>query len=134
MDGNSEREVHDMQSRQEFSGSERLRSLSSDTILSAVANEHRRAILTVLDDARDKTLDFEGLVNRVADRVRDGDAGQVSDEQRRRVRIALHHSHLPKLDDARILDYEAETGHVTFVGGELGGEIRTLVDSYDDFE
>jgi len=124
-----------MQSIEGVSGSSaRKAPNSTDTILSAVANEHRRAILSALVNAPDRKLDYDALVNRVADQVRDDDAERVSDEHRQRVRIALHHTHLPKLDEARIIDYEANTGHVQFVGGELERTILSLVESDDAHE
>jgi len=135
MDEIPERETRDIQSIGEFSASSVGKSSTSpDTILSAVANEHRRAILDALDTAPDNTLEYDALVERVADRIRDEDAERVSDEHRQRVRIALHHTHLPKLDEARIIDYEGDTGHVEFVGGALEQEILTLVEPYDSHE
>ena len=111
------------------SGSERP--ISPNTLLSAVANEQRRAILHALDNASEKTLEYDVLVERVADRVRDEGAQWELDEHRQRVRVALHHTHLPKLDEARIIDYEAETGHVQFVGGELERDLLMLIQPYD---
>ena len=135
MDENLELGTHDLQSIEEVSDSSgRERAISPDTALSAVANEHRRAILDALDNASEKTLEYDVLVDRVADRVRDEDARRESDEHRQRVRIELHHTHLPKLDEARIIDYEAETGHIQFVGGELERELLTLVEPYDVHE
>jgi len=135
MDEMPERETRDIQSIGEFSASSVGKSsISPDTILSAVADEHRRAILDALDTAPDNTLEYDALVERVADRIRDEDAERVSDEHRQRVRIALHHTHLPKLDEARIIDYEGDTGHVEFVGGALEQEILTLVEPYDNHE
>ena len=132
MDEIPERETRDIQSIGGFSGSSMgEESMSPDTILSAVANEHRRAILNALDTAPDNTLEYDTLVDRVADQIRDEDAERVSDEHRQRVRIGLHHTHLPKLDEARIIDYEGDTGHVEFVGGALEQEILTLVEPYD---
>ena len=104
------------------------RPISPDTILSAVANEHRRAVLNALDNAFEQTLEYDVLVDRVADRVRDDDAKRELDRLRQRVRIALHHTHLPKLEEARIIDYEAQTGHVQFVGGDLERHLLTLVE------
>lgn len=117
-----------------FSSPERGRSLSLDTTLSAVANEYRRAILTAVTDASEQTLEYDALVDRVVDQVRDEDAERMVDEQRQRVRIALHHTHLPKLDEAQIIDYEAETLSVQFVGGELERKILQLVESSDVHE
>ncbi|WP_458186316.1 DUF7344 domain-containing protein [Haladaptatus sp. NG-WS-4] len=131
MDESRELGTRDIQSIDEGTGSSGSeKSLSPDTILSAVANEHRRATLNALDNASEKTLEYDVLVDRVADRVRDEDANLESDEHRQRVRIALHHTHLPKLEEARIIDYEAETGNVQFVGGELERDLLTLVEPH----
>ncbi|MFC4247278.1 hypothetical protein ACFOZ7_09755 [Natribaculum luteum] len=135
MKENKERGARNIQSIDGLSGSSgRKRPILPDTILSVVANEHRRAILNVLDNAPDKTLEYDALVDHVADRIRDENTEYLSDEHRQRVRIALHHTHLPKLDEAQIIDYEAETGHVQFVGGELAQKILTLVEPYDTRE
>ncbi len=134
MDENREWGTRDLQKIDLSSPAEREKSIPPDRLLSAVANEYRRAILESLNSAVGETLDYDTLVDRVADRVRDEDGGQVSDEHRQRVRIALHHTHLPKLEDIRIIDYEAETGHVRFVGGEPVRELLTLVKSYDTYE
>ena len=135
MDENRKLGTRDIQSTKEVSGSSgRERPISPDTILSAVANEHRRAILNALDNASEKTLEYDALVDRVANRVRDEHAKRESDEHRQRVRIALHHTHLPRLDEARMIDYEVETGHVQFVGGELEQKILRLVEPYDIHE
>lgn len=129
-----ERETRNIQSIDRVSGSSaRKRSTPLDTILTALADEHRRAILNTLDTEPDNTLDYDALVDGVADQIRDEDAdgNEVTDEYRQRIRIVLHHTHLPKLEEAQIIDYKADTGHVTFVGGALEQEILTLVESYD---
>lgn len=135
MDEMPARETRDIQSIDGSSGSSaRERSTSPDTILSAIANEQRRAILGALANAPGRTLDYDALVDRVAARMGDEDTERGSDEHRQRVRIALRHTHLPKLAEARIIDYEADTGHVQFVGGALEQEILTLVEPYDSHE
>lgn len=132
MDERRELGKRGIQSINEDTGSSgRERSISPDTILSAVANEHRRATLNALDNSSAKTLEYDALVDRVADRVRNEDPRRESDEHHQRVRIALYHTHLPKLEEARIIDYEAETGRVRFVGGELEQELLTLVEPYE---
>jgi len=126
------RDIQSIDAVSDSSGCERP--ISPDTILSAVANEHRRATINALDNASEKTLEYDALVDRVAEWVRNEDPRQESDEHRQRVRIALHHTHLPKLEEARIIDYEADTGHVQFVGGELERNLLTLVEPYDVHE
>jgi DNA-binding transcriptional ArsR family regulator len=132
MDENVEREPPDLENIDDLSTStERERVISPDRILSAVANEHRRAILRSLNNVSDRTLEYDTLVDHVAERVEDENTDGVSDEHRQRVRIALHHTHLPKLAEAGIIDYEAEAGHVQFVGGKLEQDILALVGSHD---
>ncbi|WP_241431462.1 DUF7344 domain-containing protein [Natrialba hulunbeirensis] len=132
MDENRELETGDILSVDSVPDtSGRERPISPDTILLAVANEHRRAILNAVINASEKTLEYDALVERVADQVRDEDAKRELDEHRQRVRIALHHTHLPKLEEAQIIGYEAETGHIQFVGGELEQKILRLVEPYD---
>jgi hypothetical protein len=135
MDESRELGTRDAQSIDEGTGSSgRERSISPDTILSAVANEHRRAMVKTLDNASEETLEYNALVDCVADRVRNEDPRRESDEHQQRIRIELHHTHLPKLEEARIIDYEAETGHVRFVGGEPEEDILTLVAPYEAYE
>jgi hypothetical protein len=135
MDDSRELGTRDIQSNDDVSGSSvRERPISLNTILSVVANEYRRAILNALDNASENTLAYDTLVERVADRVRDEDTERVSDEQRQRVQIALTHMHLPKMEEARIIDYEAATAHVKFVGDELERDILMFVESYDVHE
>jgi len=114
-------------------GAERERPVSTDQILSAVGNDYRRAILDSLDSASDKTLAYETLVDRVADKMRT-EGPPRADEHRQRVRIALYHTHLPKLEAARIVDYDVETGTVRFVGGELEQDLLALVGPHDGNE
>ena len=112
----------------EYSGnSDPERPISRDTLVSAVANEQRRAILASLTRASEHTLGYDALVDRVADLIHDDHTTRASDEHRLRARIVLHHAHLPKLADAGIIEYEAGSGHVRFVGGELEQDLARLV-------
>ena len=106
-------------------------SISANRILSAVGNEHRRAILDALHSASNQTLAYDSLVDRVVDRIRDEHTVQGSEEHRQRIRIALRHHHLPKLEEVRTIDYETETGQVEFVGGELEIDLLTLLGEHD---
>ena len=135
MDEHLERRRRNDAERNGFSSpSKREGPPSPDGLLSAVAHEYRRATLELLQGASDETLAYDALVDGVADRVRDEDAARASDDHRRRVRIALHHTHLPKLEEAGMVDHEAHTGHVQFVGGELERELLSLVEPDDSHE
>lgn len=132
LEDNIARRVSDIQEIDDFSmPAEREKPISTDMLLSAVANDHRRAILHSLNGASDRTVEYDALVDSVADRVGDENAEGVSDKQRQHIRLALHHTHLPKLVEARMIDYEADTGLVQFVGGDLEQDILTMVEAND---
>lgn len=103
-------------------------------ILSALAHEHRRAIVAALLNAPGTTLEYDALVDSVAARIEADDADRSSAEARQRLRIGLHHLHLPKLQAAGIVDFEAEPGSVQFVGDDLVQDLMTLVESHDSSE
>lgn len=131
MDESRERGGRDRQSVEEFAGpAKRAQSVPPDRALSAVANRHRRAVLYSLKNASGDTLEFDTLVDRVADTLREG----VADERRQRLRISLHHTHLPKLEESGIVEYDTETGHVQFTADELTREVLMLVRPYDTVE
>lgn len=135
MDENLEPTVPNPRQIDDFSRpAERERSISPDRILSAVGNEHRWAILDSLNSASNKTMEYDTLVDRVAARIRCKHADRASDEYRQRIRIALHHNHLPKLEEVGIIDYETETGLVEFVGGEWERNLLTLLGVHDTNE
>ncbi|MGM0371998.1 MAG: DUF7344 domain-containing protein [Halobacteriota archaeon] len=135
MTENVDQGARDRQGSDDFSSpAARERTVSPDRILSAVGNEHRRAILNALHSTSNETLSYDALVERVVDRIRDEETALEPDAHRQRVRIAMHHTHLPKLEAVRIVDYESDTGQVAFVGGELEQDLLALIEAYDTDE
>lgn len=108
--------------------------ISPDAALSAVAHEHRRAVLRSLDGADPDAMTVNELADTVAEHVTDGDESGGRAERRRDVRVALHHVHLPKLAECRMIVHEDGTGRVRLADGGLGRELLTLVDSCDVLE
>lgn len=102
---------------------------SLDAVLLALADEHRRAVLRSLNSAKDQALTFDMLVDQVADLVCNEVAEQTTDDHRRRVRTALHHIHLPKLEECRLIDYDNKTKEVRTATGEMGQELLAVVES-----
>lgn len=104
-------------------------SVPPDVVLSAVANDHRRAILRSLNHSEGETMEISALVDQVTEHVRDGEP--PDDEHRQRVRTALHHIHLPKLEDCGMIVHDTETNQVRNVTGELEQELLTVVEPYE---
>lgn len=108
---------------------ERGMSIPSDTVLLAVANEHRRVVLRSMDRTDENTMTISALTDQVAEALRNG--GPPDDEQRQRVRTALRHTHLPKLEDSGMIAYDTETGQVRNVTGGLNTDLRALITPHD---
>ncbi|ELY65695.1 DUF7344 domain-containing protein [Natrinema versiforme] len=103
-------------------------SIPSDSVLSAVASEHRRAVLRSLDRSDENAIAVSALTELVAKALRNG---AVPDDERRRIRTALHHIHLPKLEDFGLLSYDIETGQVRAATGGLDADLRALIMPHD---
>ncbi|MFC7006557.1 DUF7344 domain-containing protein [Halalkalicoccus salilacus] len=105
------------------------RSIPPDVVLSAVADEHRRAVLRSLNQTDQNVMDVDALADLVAERVRNGEPSD--DEHRRRVYIALHHVHLPKLEACGMILHDTETKQVRSATGELGQRLLSVVEPYE---
>ncbi|MXR40125.1 hypothetical protein GRX01_01965 [Halobaculum sp. WSA2] len=77
------------------------RPITTDAALRLLAERQRRAVVRRLADA-EEPVTVESLAASLATTTSDV-AG---------VRIGLRHSHLPKLHDADVIDYDAEDGTV----------------------
>lgn len=78
-----------------------------DATIAALSDEHRRAVLAVLERRNGPQI-LDELAREIVDR-KPGETGSVDD-----VRVQLHHTHLPKLADAGLVEYE--DGTVTYLG------------------
>ncbi|MFP9190655.1 hypothetical protein ACLI4Q_03165 [Natrialbaceae archaeon A-CW1-1] len=103
-----------------------------EAVLLAVANDQRRAILRLLNDADEQAMAVSELANVVAEHTLDGEP--PTDADRRRVHTALHHIHLPKLEDSGLVAYDSETNRVRDATGELGQELLTVIAPHEGDE
>lgn len=74
-----------------------------------VPEGRRGAVLTILE-SRNAPQRRDDLAREVAAREADG---EPSTEVVEEVQVTLHHVHLPKLDDAGLIDYDADEGMVS---------------------
>lgn len=88
-------------------------SISQDVMLSALANDRRRAVFQVLTTTDDLPIGFDALSDAVADLVCENDTTSPTAKQKQNVRAELHHVHLPKLDEHGLLTYEADEMQIT---------------------
>lgn len=85
--------------------------LSLEERYSLLADPHRRIVLKRLDRASND-LTIETLADHVVSELTD-DGTLGTDDERRRALFALHHNHLPRLDDHGVLEYDPDAGTAT---------------------
>src|SRR6056297_942434 len=85
--------------------------LSRDLVFDVLKNRRRRYALHYLRRA-DESVQLSELAEQVAAWENDIEVDAISAAERKRVYTALYQSHLPKLDDAGIVDYNQNRGIV----------------------
>ncbi|GAA0661215.1 hypothetical protein GCM10009020_01700 [Natronoarchaeum mannanilyticum] len=92
---------------------------SLDDVFELLADERRRRATYALARSRTQITSLERLADEVVDReVARGDV--TGPLHRREVEIALVHNHLPRLDEAGLVEYDHETGEIEKRGFEPG--------------
>ncbi|WP_049925548.1 DUF7344 domain-containing protein [Halopiger goleimassiliensis] len=94
------------------SDSEDEEGLSKDVIFELLKNRRRREVLTYLLEA-DETVTLGELAEQIAAWENDTDVNALSSDQRKRVYVALYQTHLPKMDDAGIVEYDQDRGLIS---------------------
>ena len=94
--------------------------LDADERFHLLQNQRRRQVLRYLQDADtdpesdtdDGRVWMRDIAEQVAAWEHDTTVAQLSSTQRQRVYIPLYQNHLPKLDDAGVIDYDQSRGVV----------------------
>lgn len=86
--------------------------LSKDEIFYLLKNRRRRDIVRYLMD-NDGTATLSELAEHIAAWENDIDVQALNSGQRKRVYVALYQTHLPKLAENGIIEYERNRGDVT---------------------
>ncbi|WP_266077507.1 DUF7344 domain-containing protein [Haladaptatus caseinilyticus] len=89
---------------------------SFDDIFKLLSEKRRRYAIHYLSSTPDGFAALSDLVEQVAAWETETMAADVPDDYRRRVEASLHHTHLPKLDDVNIIDYDARSESVRYWG------------------
>jgi DNA-binding transcriptional ArsR family regulator len=90
--------------------SHELSSSSVDGILSALADQHRRLAIRCLIDSTDQTATLRELAQYVRGRFHE-------ERSVKEIKTNLHHSHVPKLVGAGLLEYDARSKTVRYRAG-----------------
>lgn len=99
--------------------------LSIDEVCHILQNGRRRNALQFLREA-DEVVRMGDLAEAVAAWENETTVDRLRCEQRKRVYIALHQVHLPKLDEAGVVDYDSDRGTISLLPAA-----RPLYDAID---
>lgn len=94
----------------------------SDEIAESIANEKRRAILGILQ-SKGRRLTVDMLVREISVRYSDTYLFDSTEA----IRLQLHHRHLPRFDEAGIINYDDEDGKVSLRSNRLTAAVEDCI-------
>ena len=102
----------DLEGRNEGSMStESSQELSPDVVFEILSSRRRRMVLYLLRQRGD-TATVNELAEEIASLENDVPVEELTSQQQKRVYVSLYQTHLPKLDQTGIIDYDADEGMV----------------------
>lgn len=92
--------------------------LGREDIFDVLSNGRRRYAIEYLKGHDEgETIDLTDLVDYIAARENDTTVARVSYKQRKRVYSSLRQTHLPKLSDCGLIEYDRERGTIALADG-----------------
>jgi DNA-binding transcriptional ArsR family regulator len=85
--------------------------ISTDEIFFLLKNRRRRAVIELLLEAGGQAQ-FDDLVLAIAAREKEKNVEEITYKERKSVHTSLYQSHLPKLQDAGVVEYDRRSGSV----------------------
>lgn len=105
------------------------RELPLDITFEILKNSRRRTVLQYLRNEED-TVTIGELAEHIAAIENDTTVQQLNAQQRKRVYIGLYQCHLPKMDDANVVDFNQDRGLVTVT--ETASSLYDYLDTVDE--
>ena len=109
--------------------SEQVQDRLPSSVLRLLAPERRRAVMRALMDEPNATHRVDDIVAAINETYEDAMDGS---SDRTYLRASLHHTHLPKLDDAEVVDYDAGDGTVQYRGDPFIEQWVDRIDRIDE--
>ncbi|MFC4357662.1 hypothetical protein ACFO0N_06830 [Halobium salinum] len=122
-DGESTGETDADRASESQSEIEESAELGKDDLFHVLQNQRRRRVLNFLRTT-DGQVDMRDIAEQVAAWENGKEVAEISSDERQRTYIALYQSHLPKLDEMGIVEYDQSRGVV---------ERTSLADSFDPY-
>lgn len=99
--------------------------LSQDVAFDILSSPRRRYVLYYLRTL-DEAVKLTDLAEQVAAWENDTQPEKITEQERKRVYVSLYQTHIPRLADAGIVDYDKESGLITLA------DDATHIDGYLD--
>lgn len=109
-----------------YRGGRQTSTVTVDTALELLSDAHRRAILEYLASTPGSPVDYGAVVDHI---VKERPDGRQADPQT--VTIECVHSHLPKLEDAGLVEFDRESGDVRY---RRDGRVEYLLDAVNGLD
>jgi len=103
--------------------------LSQDVVFELLSSPRRRYVLYLLRDA-DEPVELTTLAEHVAAWENDTSVDDITEQERKRVYVSLYQTHIPRLDDANVVNYDKESGLVSLATDAK--EIDSYLDSSEE--
>ena len=84
--------------------------IPNEDVVELLGDQRRVFVLLALRDV--DHIELEELSAAVAVREHEAELDQVPAGRIHSIKVSLHHHHLPKLHNARLVEYDARQGHV----------------------
>jgi DNA-binding transcriptional ArsR family regulator len=99
--------------------------LSQDALFSLLSNPRRRFILKHLNGI-EGSVKLQELAAEVAAWENETDPEALTDKQRKRLYVSLYQTHIPKLEEAGIVEYDGDTGDIRLT--DRGSDLNRYLD------
>ncbi|GAA0536409.1 hypothetical protein ABNG02_11870 [Halorubrum ejinorense] len=93
-------------------GTEPATDISEDELYTVLANQRRRFAVHLLKRESDGALEIGEMAEQIAAWENDVEVAEITGSDRKRVYTALQQSHLPKMDDAGVVEFNKDRGIV----------------------
>jgi len=86
--------------------------LSQDVVFDVLSSSRRRYVLYYLSQ-REQPVELPSLAEEVAAWETESTVEDLSSQERKRVYVSLYQTHIPKLEEVGLVDYDQDTGEVS---------------------
>lgn len=100
--------------------------INDDILFEMLKNRRRRYAVYILQ--QEGVIDLGTLAEQIAALETDNPTGEISSNDRKRIYVSLYQTHLPKLDDVGLIDFNRERGMIEASDFLLEHDLRLRVD------